>query len=180
MIAVGRQYVVSPVFRRKPVAEVPEWKQRIDEARAVIRQHRDDPALHLRLDQIEAAVAQAIDDQRQLSASIVALKPDQVSGELKAALRARRDPTAPDTELIAALRRRHDTVNQLTNRLESIDVSIAGAIADVEALAARSVELSFAGSAAMSLNAELARLSDDTTALILAHDEIAQISRGDL
>jgi hypothetical protein len=77
---------------------------------------------------------------------------------------------------VATLRRRYETVNQLQNRLEDLRGRIDATVADLEHVAARSVELSIGLRAdASAVAGELERLHEDLTALELAHEELRDL-----
>ena len=141
-------------------------------ARALIRRHRTDAVTEARLDRVEAALAIADQDRAKLDAAVRQLDPARVSAELKAALRNGDTPE----RLVTTLRRRHEMVHSLSNRLEEINQQIDLTLADLETLAARITHTSFAPAGSdETLDAELDQLHLDVTALAAAHREIADL-----
>lgn len=163
------------MFRRSKPAP-PPWKQRVDDLRAQVRERADVTTASLAdIDRVEVALDQAHRDLEALDAAIAGLDLDAATTELKAALRDRIDPMADDTPLIRSLRQRRESVIVLHNRRGELATGIEATIVDLEAFAARLVELSFvsAGSNA-DLGALVTRLNDDADALIAAHDRLAE------
>lgn len=170
--------------RSQSSAPEPPWKPRIAAARRIIeRQRSDDAALHARLATIEQAMESATTDLAQLDELIAELDPERATRELKDALRRRtRDPASVDAALIDTMRRRYETIHALQDRRGALDARIERTVADIEALAARSIELSHSIDGRGALGAELDRLHTDLTALEAAHrelDELAPLDPGE-
>ena len=130
-----------------------------------------------RVDELVQALHAAEADRAALHAAIDELGGDRVPDDLKQALRdAQRRPGGADDARVAALRRRHETVNGLRNRAEELSRRIDATVSDLELLAARTVELSV-GRRLLDgdVGDELARLHDDLTALELAHEELRDL-----
>lgn len=153
----------------------PPWKIRFDGAVRLIEQHSTDTHLRDRLRETEAALAGAVADRLRLARTIAELDPDRITAELKAALRARTDVTAPDTPLLTSLRQRHELLHGLRDRLEQLDDRIEQTLVDLENLAAGAISLSFDVPSAGSAQTDLQRLNDDIAALAAAHREIADL-----
>ncbi|MFN3218257.1 MAG: hypothetical protein ACE367_17320 [Acidimicrobiales bacterium] len=160
--------------RGQPSAPEPPWKSRVAAARRIIeRQRGDDATLHAQLATIEAAMEAATVDVAQLGELIAELDPERATRELKDALRRRtRDPASVDDALIDTMRRRYETIHTLEDRRSALDARIERTVADIEALAARSIELSHSIDGRGALGAELERLHTDLTALEAAHREL--------
>ena len=128
---------------------------------------------------MEAATA----DLAQLDGLIAELDPERATRELKEALRRRtRNPASVDDALIDTMRRRYETIHTLHDRRAALDARIERTIADIEALAARSVDLSHGSAGRGALGAELDRLHTDLTALEAAHrelDDLVPLDPGD-
>lgn len=161
--------------RDRPAPPPPPWKIRFDNAVRLIDQHSTDPQLEGRLTRAETALAEAVGDRQQLATTIAEFDPDRVTAELKAALRARPNITAPDTPLLKSLRQRHELLHGLRDRLEELDAGIERTLVDLENLAAGAISLSFDAPSAGSPETDLQRLNDDIAALAAAHREIAQL-----
>ena len=110
------------IRRKQPVPPPPgpPWRQRVQAARAIIRRHKTDAVAEARLDRVEAALAIADQDRAKLDAAVRQLDPARVSAELKAALRSGDTPE----RLVTTLRRRHEMVHSLSNRLEEMNQQI--------------------------------------------------------
>ncbi len=160
--------------RNQPTAPEPPWKPRVTAARRIIeRQRRDDATLHARLVTIDDALSAASDDLAQLGELIDELDPERATRELKDALRRRtRNPASVDDALIDTMRRRYETIHALEDRRSSLDARIERTVADIEALAARSIELSHSVDGRDALGSDLDRLHADLTALEAAHREL--------
>lgn len=175
---------MSMIRRRKssPPAPPPTpvfwWQPRLDAAWQLMARHgseRQRSESRRVLDRVSDALTEVSNDRASLAESIAQLDPDRVAAELKTALRARPDPTAPDDSRITSLRQRHELNHRLLDRLEALDAQIEQTLIDVDTLAARTVELSFAASGSDDFSGELARLNDDLVALTAAHAEIASL-----
>lgn len=163
--------------RNEPRPVSPQ-QMRIDQARALVREHAGDPAVEARIVDVEAAVAAATADLDRLRDAIARLGPERSLRELKDALRARqRRPGSVSEDHIGTLRSRHEAINGLENRREALEAGIERTIADLEALAARCVSLSLtrSGSDPRPLHDELDRLRRDLAALEAAHDELGAL-----
>ena len=123
---------------------------------------------------IEEALHQADADVARLEAALVSLNPEAIAAELKTVLRQRSSPMQDDTELIRSLRQRHETVHVLKNRRDDIAGQIERTLVDVDAYAAKAVELSFVAGASSSsvLNGHVDRLLGDIDALHRAHEQL--------
>lgn len=159
-------------FWKKP--PTPPWQARLDRARNLIARHTDDPTMVMRIDEVEQSLLDSLDDQARLVAAIEALQPDAAAAELKRALRERHDPTAPDTPLIRTLRERHESINDLQNRLESLEAQQESTLVDLDTLAAHLVEASMTD-IARPFESEVDRLRADAEILRAAHAEIEHL-----
>lgn len=158
-------------WKRRPE---PPWQDRFDRAKHLIREHSTDSAIHLRIDQVEQSLIDSLDDQARLRTAIDTLDPAAATAELKQALRERNHPTAPDTPLIMTLRERHESINDLQNRLESLEAQQESTLVDLDTLAAHLVEASMSD-IARPFKAEVDRLQADAELLRAAHAEIAHL-----
>lgn len=149
--------------------------RRLDEARATIRRHAPaSPALDV-IDGVEASLEGAVGDCVRLEATIEQLNPTAATHQLKVALRQRPDVTAPDTAEIAALRRRHDTVHELMNRLHRLRTGMDRTLVDVDTLVAQVVTASIATDPDdPAIDQQIRQLTDDARALTAARDEVAR------
>lgn len=162
------------MLRRRQVDEpVPEWEQRIRAARSLIEAQRPPDWLVARLDTFHRAVRDAVADRDRMHDSLGRLDLGRAASELKDAMRNRR-PGPEHERLVESLRQRYETINRLHNRAEELGVAIERALADIDVLAARSVELGNREDA-WRLDAVVRRLDDDLTALERAHDELADL-----
>ena len=93
------------------------WRARFDAARATMAAARPSAMIESQIGAVERSLQEADGDRQTLGHAIVGIDPDRVTAELKAALRS----GAGNDRLIASLRRRHETVNDLLNRLEQLD-----------------------------------------------------------
>ena len=156
-------------FWRK--APPPPWHDRLDRARRLIEQHHGDAVTLHRIDDVERSLADSLDDQTRLREAIRSLDPARATAELKEALRERPNPTAPDTPLIVTLRERHESINELQNRLELLEQQQEATLADLDSFAAQVVGQS-TSTVARPFETELDRLRVDTEALRAARAEI--------
>lgn len=159
-------------FWRK--APPPPWQDRLERARSLIEQHHGDSSTLRRVDDVERSLLDSLEDQQRLRNAIAALGPEQATAELKQALRERPDPTAPDTSLIRTLRDRHESINDLQNRLETLEQQQEATLADLDAVAAHVVEQS-TSNVARPFASELERLRMDAEALRAARAEIEHL-----
>lgn len=163
------------MFRRRQGDEptLPEWERRIVAARTLIEAQQPPSWIEARLDAFHRGVAAAVADRDRLRASATQLDVDRASRELKDAMRDRRP--GPDHErFVASLRQRYESINRLHNRVEELDAAVGRALADIDVLAARSIELG-SRDEAWRLDETARRLDDDLTALERAHDELADL-----
>ena len=123
----------------------------------------------------DQAIATAREDQRKLEGSLAALDPDRATAELKAALRARPSPMAPDTPEIVALRKRYETIARLVNRVEDIDIQISGTLIDAETLAAQTIVTAIDRTEDAEFRRQLGELKRDASALADAHRAVADL-----
>ena len=163
------------VFRRREAESPGPRDPRLAAARATIADHGADPSALALLDQIDDAVATARADRRKLEGSLAALDPDRAAAELKSALRRRASPTAPDTAEITALRRRHETISRLANRVDEIDAQIAETLIDAETLAAQTIVTAIDRSEDAEFRRQLGALQRDAAALADAHRAVADL-----
>jgi hypothetical protein len=162
------------LFGRKRPPEI----QRAEAARKAIEQHGEPrPVVRHTLDKVEAAIAVAIDDRDRIDESLTGLDQERIAAELKAALRAKPDPTAADPPTVMSLRKRHEAVHALQNRREDIDSAIERALVDLETLVAQTAmhRLGASDDAMDDLGHWLGQLDDDVRALADAHDVLARL-----
>ncbi len=151
----------------------PSWVPRAAAARARVAAAGDDSGTLMVVDRVIADLHLAEADRASLRAALADLDPDRAAAELKNALRSRLDPTAEDTALIATMRRRHDTVSTMANRLEELEGHIDATLVDLDLLVARIHERTLDRSPnKQSLADELERLRIDSIALAEAHREL--------
>lgn len=153
----------------------PPWKGRADRARDLILSYDSSDLTRLRLDEIEGALLQASQDKERLADAVGQLDPERVAAELKQALRARSDPTSPDTPVIMTLRRRYESVHALQDRLVSLEDRIEMSLVDIEACAAAIIDSSLRAGGSAAMRPHLDALHADALALAAAHDEVAAI-----
>lgn len=163
------------MFRRRRDEEsaLPDWERRVRAARALIESQGPPTWILARLDAFHRAIAEAVADRDRLRVGLGGLDADRAARELKDALRS---PQAGEehARLVASLRQRFESINDLHNRLGALDLTIERALADVDVLAARSVGLG-SREDAWRLDVTARRLDDDLTALERAHDELADL-----
>jgi hypothetical protein len=168
------------VFRRKanpssPDPAQPEWRERFDRSRDLIRAQSPPPWMIDRLDALDGQLVAAEADHDRIGAALVQLDLDRATRELKDALRSQGPHPAPESErLIAALQARYESIHELTNKRAAIRRGIDAAIIDIELLAARSVELG-ASADRWQLDATAEQLRLDLDALALARRELADL-----
>ena len=164
------------VIRRRPARPPAPWRPRVDRALEMIRRNDDGPMTRARLAEVDEALERSRDDRSRLQQALGELDAERAARELKAALRARPDPSAPDSATILTLRRRYESIHALGNRLDELDRRVEITIADLEALAAAAVDLSFLGpGSATELESLLETLRLDSAALAVAHEEVAAL-----
>lgn len=158
--------------RKKP----PEL-ERVDAARKAIEKQGDPrPVIVHTLDKVEAAIEIALDDRNRVAESAAAFDAGHIADELKAALRTKPAPDAPDTDHIVALRRRHEAVHALLNRHDEIGKGIDKALADLETLVAQSAMAQVSSRDTFEdLRHWLDLLDADAQALTAAHDTLDRL-----
>lgn len=163
------------MFRRRQADEAtpPEWERRLLAARSLIEAQRPPAWLEARLDAFHRGVDAAVADRDRLRESLERLDLDGAAASLKDALRSAR-PSAEQQRLVDSLRQRYESIHRLHNRLEELDAAVERALADIDVLAARSIELGSRDDA-WRLDETVRRLDDDLTALERAHDELADL-----
>ncbi len=131
------------------------------------------------VDRIDLALAEAAGDLQGLENAIEQLDERAATVQLKTALRARPDPTAPDTPLIGSLRQRRHSFHTLVNRRRALLEDVEQSLTDLDTLAARCLEHAherrpdrFDRSA---LADEVQRLDQDLAALAEAHRELDRL-----
>ena len=159
--------------RRDDDSALPDWERRVRAARALIESQGPPDWILTRLDAFHRAIADAVADRDRLRVGLGGLDADRAARELKDALRSQH-AGAEHARLVNSLRRRFETINDLHNRLEALDLTIERALADMDVLAARSVGFGSRDDA-WRLDATARRLDDDLTALERAHDELADL-----
>lgn len=149
--------------------------RRLDEARATIARHAPtSPALDV-IDGVEVSLEGAVADCVRLEATIEQLNPSAATHQLKVTLRQRPDVTAPDTAEITALRRRHDTVHDLMNRLHRLRTRMDRTLIDVDTLVAQVVTASITTDPHdPAIEQQIWQLTQDAEALTAARDEVAR------
>lgn len=165
------------VFRRRDdQSQPPQLREpRLASARATIADHGADPSALRLIEEIDVAIAVAQEDRHKLQSSWQALGPERAASELKEALRRRPTPTSPDTPEIVALRRRHETISRLANRVDEIDEQIGRTLADAETLAAQTIVTAIDRSEDAEFRRQLTALQRDAEALAAAHREVADL-----
>ncbi|MEL6983119.1 MAG: hypothetical protein AAFO29_11905 [Actinomycetota bacterium] len=144
------------------------WQRRVGSARASILGDRPSPMIINQIDAVERSLGEAAQDRARLARATADLDPQRVTAELKAALRS---PGA-DEALVASLRRRHETVNDLLNRRERLDQRIEATVTDLETLALRTAAQGLRGDDGKQARRELDQLSLDVELLAQAHREL--------
>lgn len=165
------------MIRRRQRDPEPSWRPRFDAARSLVEQHGLAASAGGRLGEIERALLDAEADRARLTAAVAELAPERAAAELKHALREQqRRPSPAGEALVATLRRRHQSINDLLNQRDRLATQIETTIVDLEALAARAVELSASRQGQTgAVSAELDRLHVDLTALEQAHAELRDL-----
>jgi len=142
----------------------------------VIRRHSSDPAALAVIDEVEVQLQTVVGDCVQLELTIEQLNPTDATRTLKVALRQRASATEPDTPEIESLRRRHDTVHGLMNRLYALRSNMDRILVEVDTLVAQSVTASIAPAGHDPiLDVQIRQLTSDAAALAAAHDELAHL-----
>lgn len=158
-------------WKRRPT---PPWQERFAKAKELVTKHSKDPSIARRIEEVETSLLDSLEDQARLRDAIAALQPAAAAADLKDALRRRHDPTAPDTPLIRTLRERHESISDLQNRLESLEMQQESTLVDLDTLAAHLVEASM-DDIARPFEAEVDRLRADAEILRAAHAEIEHL-----
>lgn len=118
------------------------WQQRFDSAHRLIAEHVSDPSILRRVSDLEVSLVTADADRRRLETTLAELDTERATRELKAALRRNLDSPSPANQaLVDSLQRRHESMHALLDRVELLHRSVEQAIADLEILAASTVEL---------------------------------------
>jgi hypothetical protein len=164
------------VFRRKATSSPqPSWRQRFDEARRLVVAQSPPPWMIERLDALDRLLVEAESDHARIGAAVDQLDLGRATAELKAAMRGQGPSPSPDQQrMVATLQARYESINQLANRQVAIRRSIDQALADVDLLAARSVELG-ARADGWQVDETVERLQIEMTALEQAHRELADL-----
>ncbi len=170
------------ILRRRPAEEptpaaLSPDRERLRAARTLIERHTDDHAISAALERVDAALVESADDRDRIEQALEDLGGLRVTAELKTALRARLDVTAPDTAHILSLRRRHEAIHTLLGRRDDLDRHVEATIADVESLVAETVTASVT-SDRTELDRLVQQLTADAAALTAAHEEVARIGEG--
>ncbi len=124
-----------------------------------------------RLAELRRALEATEDDRVRLSTALAGLDADRAGAELKDALRSP-DPSPAHRQLVESLRERYESIHRLVNREADLATTVERSLADLELLAARSVELG-SNAERWELERTVTRLADDVRALELAHRELA-------
>jgi hypothetical protein len=137
----------------------------------MIDRNRPTAEVSHRLGAIERSLVEADADRDGLVTVLAQLDPERASADLKRALRT----PGTSEDLVASLRRRHETVNDLLNRLGDLDQRVETTLVDLETLAARSAEVALLARGRDDTEEHLARLDLDLAALAEAHRELADL-----
>lgn len=162
------------LFGRKKAPEL----ERIDRARKAIEDRGDTrPVVRHTLDKVESAIGVAIEDRARIDQALDQLDQDRIAAELKSALRAKPDPTAPDSAQVLSLRKRHEATHALHNRRDEVATAIERALVDLETLVAQAAmsRVSSSDEAMDDVAHWLGRLDDDVQALTATHDVLARV-----
>lgn len=128
-----------------------------------------------RLDGLDRLLLDAEADHARIGEAVVRLDLDRATAELKSALRAQGpSPTPEQLRLVATLQARYESIHDLINKQTVIRRSIDQALAEVDLLAVRSVELG-ARADRWQLDDTVGRLQIEMTALEQAHRELADL-----
>lgn len=164
------------MFRRKPTpAPQPAWRERFDRARELVVAQSPPPWMVERLDSLAALLVAAEADHARIGEAVAQLDLDRATSELKSALRSLGPAPSPEQQrLVDTLQARYESIHDLINRRTAIRRSIDQALADVDLLAARSVELG-ARDDRWRVDDTVDRLRVEMTALEQAHRELADL-----
>ncbi len=143
------------------------WRSRVGSARSAILGNRPGPMIEQQLAAVERSLVEAADDRARLEQATANLDPATATAELKAALRS-----GAAEPLVASLRRKHETINDLLNRKEQLDSRIEATVTDLETLAVRTSTLGLRGDDGAKATAELDQLALDVELLAEAHREL--------
>jgi hypothetical protein len=127
--------------------------------------------------ELESVVRSVIADRDRLNAQLATMDPERTANELKAALRSRMDPTAPDTPAVQALRRRYEAVNRAFSRRDELDDLITALLIEAETTAAEAAAGYLAGDSAALVRTAVGRLRGDLDALVAARAEIDDLGK---
>lgn len=164
------------VFRRKATPPAPPaWRERFDRARQLVGAQSPPPWMLERLDGLDRLLLDAEADHARIGEAVVRLDLDHATAELKSALRAQGPSPNPEQQrLVATLQARYESIHDLLNKQTAIRRSIDQALAEVDLLAVRSVELG-ARAERWQLDDTVGRLQIEMTALEQAHTELADL-----
>ena len=125
---------------------------------------------------VRRSVAEALTDRLRLQQVLAGLDPERAAAELKAALRARARPDEPDNEHVAALRRRHETIAAVRNRLDELTTGIERTLVDVDTLVAQSAAAAIGSlGTAGSVDDHVDRLREHVSTLAEAHRQMSDL-----
>ena len=128
-----------------------------------------------RLGELDRLLVDAEADHDRIGRAVAELDLDRATAELKAALRSRGPTPTPDQQrLVDTLQARYESIHDLMNKQTVIRRAIDQALADVDLLAVRSVELG-ARAERWQLDETVARLGIEMTALEQARRELADL-----
>lgn len=175
---------IRRVFDRDDSEPLPEWKQRLDQARQQLESMEQTDGVMLgQIEGAEREIELAIAARDDVSSILATLDRDEVERDLKVALRNRSqladesDRRAGHDRLVVSLQRRRETLHQLYDRQEQLDLAIETSLVEIEDLVAQHAEFR---SLAPSLRAEVLseqvdHLRIDLAALRQAHTEVDEL-----
>lgn len=159
--------------RRDALVALPEpWRSRVGRATATILGNRPSPMVQYQIEAVERSLAEAADDLERLATAAGTLDPATAAAELKAALRS----TDASETLVASLRRRHESINDLLNRRDGLQQRVEATVADLETLAIRTSTIGLGDDGDDRARRELEQLHLDVELLAEAHRELDQLS----
>ncbi|MBP8180347.1 MAG: hypothetical protein KAZ88_05095 [Acidimicrobiia bacterium] len=150
---------------------------RIKQARQVVETSCTDASMLSTFAELESVVRSVIADRDRLNAQLATMDPERTANELKAALRSRMDPTAPDTPAVQALRRRYEAVNRAFSRRDELNDLITALLIEAETTAAEAAAGYLAGDSAALVRTAVGRLRGDLDALVAARAEIDDLGK---
>ena len=164
------------MFRRRRTPEVQHaWRERFERATALVTAQSPPPWMVDRLGTLDRLLVEAEADHARIGAAVAQLDLDRATAELKAALRSLGPAPSPEQQRLAdTLQARYESIHDLINKQTAIRRSIDQALADVDLIAARSVELG-ARDDRWRLDETAERLRIEMTALEAAHRELADL-----